>query len=65
MVREDIPVGVLMRALGVQEDKKIQNLIIYDQDDTDMIDMLRASIEEASDTRTREDALDLIARRTG
>jgi len=37
--------------------------MIYDQSDTDMIDMLRASLEEAATIRTREDALDYIARK--
>jgi DNA-directed RNA polymerase II subunit RPB2 len=39
--------------------------MIYDQNDTDMIDMLRASLEEAAIIRTREDALDYIAKRGG
>jgi hypothetical protein len=30
MIREDIPVGILMRALNIIGDKQIQNLIIYD-----------------------------------
>jgi DNA-directed RNA polymerase II subunit RPB2 len=46
MIKEDIPIGILLLALGVTEDKKIQDLIIYDQSDTDMIDLLRASLEE-------------------
>ncbi len=37
--------------------------MIYDQSDTDMIDMLRASLEEAATIRTREDALDYIVRK--
>jgi DNA-directed RNA polymerase II subunit RPB2 len=39
--------------------------MIYDQSDTDMIDMLRASLEEAAIIRTRDDALDYIAKRGG
>jgi DNA-directed RNA polymerase II subunit RPB2 len=37
--------------------------MIYDQNDTDMIDMLRASLEEVETIRTRDDALDYIAKR--
>ena len=37
--------------------------MIYDQSDTDMVDMLRASLEEAATIRTREDALDYIAKK--
>jgi hypothetical protein len=29
-IREDIPVGILLRALNVIGDKQIQDLIIYD-----------------------------------
>lgn len=47
MVREDIPVAILLRALDITSDKAIQDLMIYDANDTDMIDMLRASLEEA------------------
>ena len=41
-----MPMGILLMALGVTEDRKIQDLIIYDQNDTDMVDLLRASLEE-------------------
>lgn len=47
MIKEDIPVAILLRALDIISDKAIQDLIIYDQNDTDMIDLLRASLEEA------------------
>jgi hypothetical protein len=36
-----------MRALNIIGDKQILDLIIYDAADTDMTDMLRASLEEA------------------
>lgn len=54
MIKQDIPVGILMYALGVTEDKKIQDLMIYDQNDTDMIDLLRASLEECAVLKTAE-----------
>lgn len=40
MIKEDIPVAILLRALNIISDKQIQDLIVYDQTDTDMIDML-------------------------
>jgi DNA-directed RNA polymerase II subunit RPB2 len=60
----EIPIAVLLRALGVIEDKPIQDLIVYDKSDTDMTDMLRASLEEAQDYRTQDDCLDFIAKRS-
>ena len=60
----EIPVAILLRALDVIGDKQIQDLIVYDKSDTDMIDMLRASLEDAALDRTREDCLDFIAKRS-
>ena len=53
-VKEDIPVVILLRALDIISDKAIQDLVIYDPNDTDMIEMLRASLEQAQTIRTRE-----------
>ena len=66
MIKEsEIPVAILLRALDIIGDKQIQDLIVYDKKDTDMIDMLRASIEEVPpECRTREDCLDYIARKS-
>ena len=64
MIQQDIPLVILMRALNIIGDKQILDLIIYDSTDTDMTDMLRASIEEAQTIRTQEDALDYIAKRS-
>lgn len=63
MIRDEIPVAILLRALDIIPDKAIQDLIIYDMADSDMIDLLRASLEEAQTIRTREDALDYIAKK--
>jgi hypothetical protein len=41
----------------------MQSLVIYDETDTDMIDLLKASIEQAAAVRTQEDALEWIGRR--
>ena len=65
MIRDpEIPIAVLLRALGVIEDKPIQDLIVYDKSDTDMTDMLRASLEEAQEYRTQDECLDFIAKRS-
>ena len=63
MIKEDIPVAILLRALDIIPDKAIQDLMIYDSTDSDMVDMLRASLEEAQTIRSREDALDYIAKK--
>lgn len=47
MIQQDIPLIILMRALNIIGDKQILDLIIYDSNDSDMMDMLRASLEEA------------------
>ena len=64
MIKEDIPIVILLRALNVIGDKQIQDLIIYDKKDTDMIEMLRASLEQSQGTRTQEEALDFIAKKS-
>ena len=63
MIREDIPVAILLRALNCISDKQIQDLIIYDESDPNMTEMLRASLEEATTIRTQNEALDFIAKR--
>jgi DNA-directed RNA polymerase II subunit RPB2 len=63
MIRDAVPVGILLRALGVVEDKQIMDLMIYDESDTDMIEALRASLEEAQEYRTQDDALLFLASR--
>jgi len=63
LVRDEIPIVILLRALNIIGDKQIQDLIIYDSSDTDMVDLLRASLEEAETIRTQEDALDYIAKK--
>jgi DNA-directed RNA polymerase II subunit RPB2 len=64
MIQQDIPLIILMRALNIIGDKQILDLIIYDSNDSDMMDMLRASLEEAQTIRTQEDALDYISKRS-
>lgn len=62
-VREDVPIGIVFRALGVVSDEDILNHICYDRTDTQMLEMLRPCIEEAFCIQDREVALDYIAKR--
>jgi DNA-directed RNA polymerase II subunit RPB2 len=52
-----------MRALGCESDKNIINKIVYDPEDTEMCESLRASLEESSKIMNQDEALDYIARR--
>lgn len=62
-VREDIPLGVVFRALGDISDKDIIERICYDLNDTRMLELLRPSIEEAYPIQSREVAEVFIANR--
>ena len=46
-IRADIPILVLFRALGFVADKDILEHIVYNFEDTEMMEALRPSIEEA------------------
>ena len=52
MIRDDVPIAILFRALNICSDKQIQDMMIYDDSDTDMMEALRASLEEANEYRT-------------
>ena len=54
--REDVPLGVIFRALGVESDEDIANLV---WGDSPKVEMLAASFKECSDIKvfTREDAI--------
>ncbi|ODV89378.1 hypothetical protein CANCADRAFT_32658 [Tortispora caseinolytica NRRL Y-17796] len=62
-IRNDIPIVVVFRALGVVPDGDILEHICYDQNDYQMLDMLKPCIEEAFVIQDREVALDYIGRR--
>jgi len=59
--REDIPLMVMFRALGLETDQDIANLICTDNNE-DLIEYLGASFKECSDIKvyTREDAIEYL-----
>ena len=66
-IRQDIPLFVLFRALGVLSDKEIIEHIVYDIDNKknkEMVEMLRASVEEAAPIQTKKIALEYISKYT-
>lgn len=62
-VKSDIPIVLVFRALGVVPDGDILEHICYDQNDTEMLEMLKPCIEEGFVVQEREVALDFIGRR--
>ena len=62
-VKKDIPVVVLFRALGFEDDRSILEHIIYDFEDMEMMDLLKPSLDEAFVIQDRKTAMDYIVRR--
>lgn len=62
-IRQDIPIGIVFRALGVISDKDIIDHICYDSKDTQMLEMLKPCIEEAFVIQDQNIALDFIGKR--
>jgi DNA-directed RNA polymerase II subunit RPB2 len=62
-IKADVPLAIVFRALGIVSDEDILNHIVYDKQDTSMLELLKPSIEEGSMIQDRENALDWIARR--
>jgi DNA-directed RNA polymerase beta subunit len=61
----DVPIFVLMRALGVEEDQRIISYITYDLEDTKMLNSIRPSIissvdENGNPIRTKEEAIEYL-----
>ena len=61
----DVPIFVLMRALGVEEDQRIISYITYDLQDTKMLNHIRPSImssidENGNPIRTKEEAIEYL-----
>ncbi len=53
-IRSDVPILIIFRALGLTADKDILQHVVYDFNDTEMMEALRPSIEEAFPIQTQE-----------
>ncbi len=62
-VRQDIPIILIFRGLGILSDQAIMKHICYDINDDAMTSLLKPSIEEAFAFQDNYRALDFIARR--
>lgn len=62
-VRDDIPIMIVFRALGVVSDEDILNHICYDPNDLPMLELLKPTIQTCLCIQEREVALDFIAKR--
>lgn len=62
-IRNDIPIVIVFRALGVVPDRDILEHICYDSSDTQMLEMLKPCIEEAFVIQDKSVALDFIGKR--
>lgn len=61
-MKTEIPLFVLFRALGLETDKDIVDLILGPDGDTNYNSILNESMMEAADIQTREDALMFLGR---
>ena len=62
--KQDIPLFILMRALGYTSDKEILKTIVLDLSNVyykDVIDVIESSIEDAHSVNTQEEALEYIS----
>ncbi|KAI9140893.1 DNA-directed RNA polymerase II subunit RPB2 [Paraphysoderma sedebokerense] len=62
-IKQDIPIVVVFRALGLVADRDILERICYDFEDNQMLEMLKPCIEEAFVIQERDVALDFIGKR--
>lgn len=50
----ELPVFIIFRALGIESDKKIIDYCVYDKEDTDMINLIRLSLDDCVNERTKK-----------
>jgi DNA-directed RNA polymerase II subunit RPB2 len=62
-VRQDVPVVIVFRALGFQNDRQVLSHVCYDFDDNEMVETFRPSLEEARPITTVDAARDFIGKR--
>lgn len=64
-IKTDIPLFILFKALGIENDKKIIEYIVYELEDAVSINIMNelvASIEEANTIKCQKDALEYLAK---
>ena len=62
--KQDIPLFILLRALGFKSDKEILKLIILDLSNIyhkDVMEVIQSSIDDSINIKTQEDALEFIS----
>ncbi|KAL6937496.1 DNA-dependent RNA polymerase II [Hanseniaspora osmophila] len=62
-IKQDIPIVIIFRALGIVPDGEILQHICYDVNDWQMFELLKPCVEEGFVIQDRETALDFIGRR--
>ena len=62
-IRAPVPVVVVFRALGFQNDRQVMAHIAYDFEDNELLEAFRPSLEEARPISTVESARDFIGKR--
>ena len=58
--KSDIPIVILFRALGLESDKDIMDYIVFDENDNSFKELLRPSLEYATDYRGKSECLEFI-----
>ena len=53
-ILNEVPVFILMKALGVESDRDIINYCVYDHNDTDMINIIRLSLENTKSEKDNQ-----------
>ncbi|KAI0989118.1 hypothetical protein GJ496_000338 [Pomphorhynchus laevis] len=62
-IKQEIPIVIVFRALGFVSDRDILDHIIYDPNDTEMMEKLKPSLDEADVIQDQNLALDFIGSR--
>ncbi|KAL9625455.1 MAG: hypothetical protein Q9160_000518 [Pyrenula sp. 1 TL-2023] len=62
-IRQDVPLAIVFRALGIVPDSEILEKICFDQGDKEMMEMLMGSLQEGQVIQSTDVALDWIGRR--
>lgn len=60
---QDIPLPVLMRALGISTDKEIIRLCVHDFENSGMVNMLKTTMEQSVEVNDTESALLYVGKR--